>query len=389
MFSQLLALVKADITVIVILIILLIVFSILWGTGTLRRINEAISSMKQGKKKREEEEIHQKEEARKKAIVDEKERQRQQWVKKGYAFHNIDIKKVCKNFINKIGEEKFYCPDLIILQTILITYPPLINLYPSVGLYKYYTDAQIIIQTLKKTIFEKEQLQDNEENLIRCYSTIKKTVLSILAEDVGNEFELTGENSLTEFLSNECIVHDDQTNIFKLSIYENVNNYLDYSLIKTFEIVKKKIEKERQSIQEKNIRNSLFLEDNNENKSKKSISLEDLDFMTGVEFERYLGEEFSKIGYAVNYTKASGDQGIDLILTKNNQKTGVQAKCYSQKVSNSAVQEAVAGKSYYHLDRVIVITNNYFTQGAKELASSNNVILWDRDVLKEKFFNEL
>ena len=102
-----------------------------------------------------------------------------------------------------------------------------------------------------------------------------------------------------------------------------------------------------------------------------------------------MGENFKSLGYKVEYTKASGDQGIDLILTKNNQKTGVQAKCYSQKVSNSAVQEAVAGKSYYHLDRVIVITNNYFTQGAKELASSNNVILWDRDVLKEKFFNEL
>lgn len=51
---------------------------------------------------------------------------------------------------------------------------------------------------------------------------------------------------------------------------------------------------------------------------------------------------------------------------------------------NSAVQEAVVGKSYYHCDKVVVITNNYFTPSAKELAQSNDVILWDRDILKEK-----
>ena len=53
-------------------------------------------------------------------------------------------------------------------------------------------------------------------------------------------------------------------------------------------------------------------------------------------------------------------------------------------VGNSAVQEAVAGKRYYNCDKIIVITNNYFTTSAITLAKVNNVILWDREILKDK-----
>ena len=75
---------------------------------------------------------------------------------------------------------------------------------------------------------------------------------------------------------------------------------------------------------------------------------------------------------------------VNVIAEKGDKKIGIQAKCYSGTVGNSAVQEAVAGKSFYHCDKVVVITNNFFTSSAKELAQSNDVILWDRDILKEK-----
>ena len=62
----------------------------------------------------------------------------------------------------------------------------------------------------------------------------------------------------------------------------------------------------------------------------------------------------------------------------------IQAKCYSSAVTNKAIQEVVAGLSHYKLDKGIVVTNNYFTDSARELAMSNNIILWDRTMLKEK-----
>ncbi|WP_342590196.1 restriction endonuclease [Clostridium muellerianum] len=69
---------------------------------------------------------------------------------------------------------------------------------------------------------------------------------------------------------------------------------------------------------------------------------------------------------------------------KNGVRYGIQAKCYSNIVSNSAIQEVVAGISFYKCDKAIVITNNHFTSSAIELARANEVVLWDREMLKQK-----
>ena len=106
--------------------------------------------------------------------------------------------------------------------------------------------------------------------------------------------------------------------------------------------------------------------------------------MNGLEFEKFIAELFSKMGYESEITKASGDQGIDVIASKNGNKIGIQAKCYSSSVGNKAVQEAVAGKNHYRLDKAIVVTNNFFTDAAQQLAQSNSIILWDRNILIEK-----
>ncbi len=113
-------------------------------------------------------------------------------------------------------------------------------------------------------------------------------------------------------------------------------------------------------------------------------SINDVDIMDGNEFEHFVYEMFSKMGYLAELTKQTGDQGIDVIAKRNNIKIGIQAKCYSTNVGNSAIQEAVAGKNFYNCDKVIVVTNSYFTNSAIDLAQANDVILWDRSVLKEK-----
>ena len=119
------------------------------------------------------------------------------------------------------------------------------------------------------------------------------------------------------------------------------------------------------------------------NYGSQKTSIDDIDLMTGLEFEKFISELFSKKGYMTNITKTSGDQGIDIIAEKNGIKIGIQTKCYSGTVGNSAIQEVSAGKSFYSCDKVMVITNNYFTKSAIDLAQANNVILWDRNILKE------
>ena len=116
------------------------------------------------------------------------------------------------------------------------------------------------------------------------------------------------------------------------------------------------------------------------------ITIEKIDRCTGVEFEEILNELFSRLGYHVETTKSSGDQGVDLLLKQDGEITAVQAKCYSSSVGNSAVQEIIAGKTYYNAHKAIVVTNNYFTSSAKDLAVSANVLLWDRDKLNEMIY---
>ena len=118
--------------------------------------------------------------------------------------------------------------------------------------------------------------------------------------------------------------------------------------------------------------------------NKKRYTIDDVDLMNGQEFERFVAELFSKMGFEAKITKTSGDQGIDIIASKNGDKIGIQAKCYSSTVGNGAIQEVAAGKNYYHLDKAMVITNNFFTDAARQLANANSIILWDRNNLIEK-----
>jgi HJR/Mrr/RecB family endonuclease len=120
------------------------------------------------------------------------------------------------------------------------------------------------------------------------------------------------------------------------------------------------------------------------NKNKSQFSIDDVDLMNGVEFEKFIAMLFSKMGYSTKVTQETGDQGIDVLAEKNGTKIGIQAKCYSGTVPNAAIQEVAAGIAHYRCDKGIVITNNYFSKSAIKLAESNNVVLWDRDKLKEK-----
>ncbi|MDE6585679.1 MAG: restriction endonuclease, partial [Clostridia bacterium] len=114
-------------------------------------------------------------------------------------------------------------------------------------------------------------------------------------------------------------------------------------------------------------------------------NIKQIDNMDGVTFENYLAMVFKQKGYNVTLTKTTGDYGVDLILSsKDNELTEkiiIQAKRYSKKVPISAVQQISAARDYYHTNDAWVITNNYFTQPAINLAKANDIKLIDRDML--------
>lgn len=115
---------------------------------------------------------------------------------------------------------------------------------------------------------------------------------------------------------------------------------------------------------------------------RKSTDEEEIDTMSGTEFEDFMAEILHRSGVEVlELTKASGDFGADIIVMHGGERTAVQCKRYSRPIGVKAVQEAVSAKDYYKCTKAAVITNSTFTRQAQELAAESGVILWDRDAV--------
>ncbi len=128
--------------------------------------------------------------------------------------------------------------------------------------------------------------------------------------------------------------------------------------------------------------------DNSESPTSIPTQIFEIDKMSGSDFEKYLELLFQKLGYTVyrsgSSQKYTGDYGADLIIERDGTKTAVQAKRWNYMVKEKAVQEVVTAKAVYGCSNAMVVTNNYFSKHAINLASANNVILWNRNQLIEK-----
>jgi HJR/Mrr/RecB family endonuclease len=104
--------------------------------------------------------------------------------------------------------------------------------------------------------------------------------------------------------------------------------------------------------------------------------------LQGIPFENFLVDVFREWGYQVETTKTSGDQGVDLILSRASVRIAIQAKGYvSSTVGNSAVQEAHTGMKFYQCQRCAVITNSTFTSSARQLAAAVGCALIDGSMI--------
>jgi restriction system protein len=102
-----------------------------------------------------------------------------------------------------------------------------------------------------------------------------------------------------------------------------------------------------------------------------------LDTMAGAEFEQALAELFKLLGYEVELI-GGYDKGADLVITKDGERTGVQAKRYATAVGVAAVRQLIDGMKRYECSRGLVVTNSFFTEPAIECAEAWEIDLWDR-----------
>ncbi len=121
---------------------------------------------------------------------------------------------------------------------------------------------------------------------------------------------------------------------------------------------------------------------------KQQNQIDYIDTLSGPQFEQYTAKILIQNGYSnVKVLGGSGDQGVDIIAEKDGLRYAIQCKCYASNLGNTPVQEVHAGKGYYNCHVAAVLTNRYFTTGAKELAEKCGVLLWDRAFLAEMMLN--
>jgi restriction system protein len=105
--------------------------------------------------------------------------------------------------------------------------------------------------------------------------------------------------------------------------------------------------------------------------------------VTGEDYEQLCKGIIERAGWTAQRTKATGDQGIDLVCEYLGMRLVLQCKFYSQPVGNSAVQEVVAGMAFYAGHVGAVVTNATFTPAARQLAGVNQITLLHHDDLEE------
>lgn len=95
----------------------------------------------------------------------------------------------------------------------------------------------------------------------------------------------------------------------------------------------------------------------------------------GREFEWELATLYRYLGYDVEATPATGDQGIDLVLRKDGKTTIVQCKSHQKPVGPAVVRELFGSMVAFRADNAILACTGGFTQGVKDFVRGKPITL--------------
>lgn len=110
--------------------------------------------------------------------------------------------------------------------------------------------------------------------------------------------------------------------------------------------------------------------------------IEDIDTMSGWDFETRMRIHFEMMGWQVLQTPGSGDYGADLVLTSpDGRKIVAQLKRYLGPVGISAIEDVLRSMPVYGAVGAMLITNSHLTKGAGTFAQRHSVEVWERESL--------
>lgn len=116
----------------------------------------------------------------------------------------------------------------------------------------------------------------------------------------------------------------------------------------------------------------------------------DINTLSGIDFEKLCQNLLQKLGFEVETTKQSGDGGIDLIARYHQAflsgKYIIQCKRYSGGVGEPIIRDLYGVVMAERANKGILITTGYFSMSAIRFASDKNIELIDGERLSELLY---
>jgi Holliday junction resolvasome RuvABC ATP-dependent DNA helicase subunit len=110
---------------------------------------------------------------------------------------------------------------------------------------------------------------------------------------------------------------------------------------------------------------------------------DDLRRMSGYEFERWVADLFSKAGFSVELTPASGDHGVDLWASSDDHLIAVQCKRWDAPVGEPIVRDLYGSMMAAKAQFGCLITTGSVTLQAEQFAKDKPICLIEFDALME------
>jgi len=104
--------------------------------------------------------------------------------------------------------------------------------------------------------------------------------------------------------------------------------------------------------------------------------------LSGASFETEVAKLLQSKGYSVTWTGRSGDQGVDLVLRRDDRTIIVQCKAHKQKVGQGPVRDLCGTMQHLGVVEAWLVSTSEFTKAAKTFAEGKQIKLkWIKDLI--------
>lgn len=229
----------------------------------------------------------------------------------------------------------------------------------------------IVILIFGFKAFKKYKEESRKEKVVKILSTIKKAGLESDIDNFITRFGLGQEKDKKSWVRGNYKISWNRINYLRDILRQKG---IDFSGSEICTLLSSCIDKRELDL----TRNSIITSNNSFSK------------LSGSGFEQLLYRLYKSMGYSVQLNGKVGDQGGDLIATKNQERIVIQAKCYNNwNVGNGAIQEVAAAKNHHDCNKAVVIATSEFTSEAIALAKTNNVELISKTLLQKMLMDNL